>query len=60
MADYQDAKALVRAMNSTLDAAHDTSLADALAPFVADEFRWRGMHPYHEQSGADAVADTFW
>ena len=60
MADYQDAKALVRAMNSALDAAHDTSVADALAPFVADEFRWRGMHPYHEQSGADAVADTFW
>ena len=60
MADHQAAKSLVRAANSELDAAGASKAADALAPFVAEGYRWRGMHPFHELTGAESVAESFW
>lgn len=60
MPDYQDAKALVRSANAAIDAADGASVAAAMEPYVAPEFRWQGMYPFHQQSGAEAVADVFW
>ena len=60
MADHQAAKALVRQANREIDAAAPGRSADALAPFVSEDYRWRGMHPFHERTGAAAVAATFW
>jgi hypothetical protein len=60
MADYQDAKALVRSFNAAIDAAESDAVADAMARFAAPELLWRGMHPFHEQTGAEHVADVFW
>lgn len=60
MADYQDAKALVRAANAAVDAAGPGGVAEALTPFVAPNIQWRGMYPFHEQTGAAAIADAFW
>ena len=60
MADLQRAKALVLAANQALDSADPARCAAALAPYVDSDYRWLGMHPFQEQSGADAVADVFW
>ena len=60
MADYQDAKTLVRSFNAAIDAAESDDVAGAMAPFVAPELRWRGMHPFHEQTGPEAVTEVFW
>jgi len=60
MADYQDAKALVRAANAAIDAAGADSVAEAMAPHFASDFLWRGMYPFHERTGREAVADVFW
>ena len=60
MADLQAAKARVLAANAAVDAAEPHAVAAALAPHVGDNYHWRGMHPFHEQHGVDAVADVFW
>ena len=58
--DLQAAKALIRSANAALDAAEAGASAAALQPFTGPDYLWRGMHPFHEQSGAEAVATTFW
>lgn len=60
MADFQSQKALVRAYQSALDRAPAGQSAAAIAPFMVDDLDWRGMHPFHEQTGAAAVAAVFW
>ena len=58
--DLQAAKALVRAAYAALDAAAPGASGGALSGFVAPDYRWRGMHPWHEQTGAAAVGADFW
>ncbi len=36
------------------------SWRDVLQRFTTDDYRWRGLHPFGEQRGAEAVADTFY
>ncbi|MGB3710965.1 MAG: ester cyclase [Erythrobacter sp.] len=56
----QQAKAVVRELSDTLDAARPEGARDALTPYVASDWLWRGMHPFDERRGAAAVADIFW
>ncbi|MEO1110392.1 MAG: nuclear transport factor 2 family protein [Pseudomonadota bacterium] len=60
MADLQAAKRLVLKANAALDVAGVDEVAAALSPFVSDDYRWRGMHPFHEMSGLSEVANRFW
>jgi SnoaL-like domain len=60
MQDFQSQKALVRDFHDTLAAAGPDGAAEALARFTAPDWLWRGMHPFHEQTGAEAVAQVFW
>lgn len=58
--DLQAAKALVLKANAELDAASAADTATVLARHVTPDYRWRGMHPFHEQTGSSDVADQFW
>ena len=58
--DFQDEKALVRAHHAALAGATGDTVAGVLAARVAEDWHWRGMHPFHEQRGAEAVAAAFW
>ncbi|WP_299986235.1 nuclear transport factor 2 family protein [uncultured Ruegeria sp.] len=60
MAEYQDAKALVHTANTAIDAADGDAVASEMEPYYASDILWRGMHPFHEQAGIAAVADTYW
>ena len=57
---FQTEKALVRAHYDALAQATPQTIAPILAERTAPNWHWRGMHPFHEQWGADAVAGTFW
>ena len=57
---FQTEKTLVRAHHAALAAASPDTVAEALARHTAPGWHWRGMHPFHEQSGAEAVAAAFW
>ena len=58
--DFQAEKTLVRDFHASLDTSSPDGIEQALSSFVAPDWHWRGMHPFHEQRGAAAVAQTFW
>lgn len=61
MTDLQAAKRVVLDYCADLDAlSGDEDVAAVLRKHTAEDYSWRGMHPWHEQVGADAVAETFW
>ncbi|PID35730.1 MAG: polyketide cyclase [Rhodobacterales bacterium] len=43
-----------------MEGAGPTGIAGVLARHTSPDWHWRGMHPFHEQHGADAVARAFW
>ena len=60
MSDFQAEKAVVRALHDELDRATPETVADILARHVSPDWHWRGMHPFNEQFGPEAVAEAFW
>jgi hypothetical protein len=50
----------VRAHYAALAQATPANVAEVLAERSATDWHWRGMHPFHEQHGAKAVAAAFW
>lgn len=56
----QTAKSVVRAYYEDLASATPESASAIIGRHVSSDYRWRGMHPFNEQCGADAVARTFW
>lgn len=56
----QDAKQVVREFHAALDAAPFDEIESTLARFTTADWHWRGVHPFHEQHGAAAVAEVFW
>jgi predicted ester cyclase len=60
MADFQKNKALVLDYYRELDAASGNDITAVLRRYTSDDWLWRGMHPFYEQHGADAVSEVFW
>ena len=60
MSDLQQAKTIVVQANNALDAAQPGQCASVLARHVSTDYRWRGMHPFDELHGHEAVAGSFW
>ncbi len=60
MADFQAEKALVLQFHQDLDTASDDKIKAVLGKYTTPDYLWRGMHPFHVQSGSDAVAEIFW
>ena len=57
---FSNAKFAVRAFHADLETAKPETISALLSRHVSDDYRWRGLHPFHEQSGADAVSESFW
>jgi predicted ester cyclase len=57
---FQDAKRVVRAHYAALKGASADTVANALAEHTSADWHWRGMHPFYEQHGAKAVAESFY
>lgn len=60
MSDFQASKQLVRDFYAALDSAGPDAIPEVLHRFTGRDYQWRGMHPFYEQTGADAVAQVFW
>ncbi|MEM9056128.1 MAG: nuclear transport factor 2 family protein [Pseudomonadota bacterium] len=56
----QAAKRAVLTLQRAFDAAAPDALAHVLDAHCAEGFLWRGMHPFYEQRGAEAVVSVFW
>ena len=60
MSDFQTEKQLVRRYHADLAGAAADTVADILKRYTTPDWHWRGMHPFNQQVGAQAVADVFW
>ena len=60
MAGYQEAKTLVSQYYRELDAAAASDLEGVVRSYAAAGYKFRGVHPFNELTGADAVAATVW
>ncbi len=56
----QRAKNVVRNLHAEFDSTPDSELGATLDRHVTDDYFWRGMHPFYEQTGAKAVVNQFW
>ncbi|MGY6704461.1 nuclear transport factor 2 family protein [Roseinatronobacter sp.] len=57
---FQTEKEIIRAHHRALASATADTIPAALAEQTHPDWQWRGMHPWHEQRGAAAVAAAFW
>ncbi len=60
MADYQDNKALVLKFYGELEAASAADAGDVLKRYTSSDYQFRGVHPFNELEGAEAVAEAVW
>lgn len=60
MSRYQQAKAVVRTYFDALEQATPETVGEVLAAHTSPEYHWRGVYPFREQTGVQAVADNFW
>ena len=57
---YHAQKTFVLDYYEALSKYDDSAAADALSKFCAEDYLWRGFHPFDELRGTDAVAQQFW
>jgi hypothetical protein len=60
VSDFQDAKRVVLEFYREFDAASPGALAKTLSRHITADYRFRGVHPFNELTGSDAVADQVW
>ena len=60
MTDFQAEKDLVRRYYADIAKAGPDTIEEVLKRYVSPDWHWRGMHPFHEQHGPEAVAREFW
>ena len=56
----QSAKAIVLDYFQATEAAPPARIAATIEKFASDDYRFRGVHPFNELDGAEAVAATVW
>ncbi len=58
--NFQQVKTVVRNYINAFDSASEDELIAVLKQHTTTDYHWRGMHPFYEQYGAEAVIETFW
>ena len=60
MADYQDSKNLVVQFFEELEAASADDVAKVMNRYMSSDYQFRGVHPFNELEGTDAVGQALW
>ena len=60
MSDRQQAKRIVLDYFAAIEAAEPTDMATAIETYMADDYHFRGVHPFNEISTPAEVAATVW
>jgi len=60
MSKYQAAKTIVCKYFDALEDATAENVCEVLKAYTSKDYLWRGVYPFREQQGADAVAAKFW
>ena len=60
MSNYQAEKAVALAYYEAMENASAANVTSVLKDFIGEDYLWRGVYPFRELHGAEAVAETFW
>ena len=60
MERYQEHKALILNYYQELESANPDSVGKVIQEYASSDIHWYGVHPFHEQHGGEAIAETFW
>jgi hypothetical protein len=60
MSKYQEAKKIVRSYFDALENSTLENVSSVLKEFTSENYLWRGVYPFREQHGVQAVAERFW
>ena len=60
MSNYQKEKKLILDYYKSLDMAQGDDISKVLESYIANDYIWRGYHPFNELSNAKEVSETFW
>ena len=58
--DFQFEKQVVRDYYAEIDRAECADIALVMQRYCAQDYLWRGFHPFNEQTSTQAVAEGFW
>lgn len=60
MERYQENKALILSYYQELETANADNVVKVIQKYASPDIHWCGVHPFHEQKGEEAIAETFW
>ncbi len=60
MGKYQESRDHVRAYFEEMEKCSPDDAVKVLQKYMAIDFMWEGVYPFMHQTGAEAVAETFW
>ena len=60
MANYQHSKTLVLRFYEELEGSSAEDVTKVLNRYVSSDYKFRGVHPFNELEGLDAVAEALW
>ena len=60
MLDYKTEKELIRSFLADIDQIDNAGIAECFEKYCAENYRWRGFHPFNELNSPGDVAAEFW
>ena len=60
MGKYTASKQLVRSYFDALENAEPEQVLDVLKTYMAEDYNWKSVYPFREQTSVEAVAEKFW
>jgi hypothetical protein len=60
MMNYQSEKKLILDFYQQLDNSDPNAITKVLKDHLADNYIWRGSHPFNEQNSAESMSELFW
>lgn len=60
MSKYKETKRIVREYFESLENSTPENVVNVLQKYTSENYLWRGVYPFREQHGVEAVAEKFW
>ena len=60
MGQYQEAKKVALSYFDALEKAEPEQVLQVFREYMTEDYNWKGVYPFREQNGREAVAESFW
>ena len=60
MGKYQESKKVALSYFDALEKAEPEQVIQVFREYMTEDYNWKGVYPFREQNGREAVAEAFW